>query len=243
MRAHGAGRVHERAKWLTREGKKACAMVSFSTLSLRENVPWAPADRNRFCTFSCPRLATTTLGERELSGMTITGAPASMSSKTLDARWGCSRTCKRPNRGKNTSFITRLCLFIQISFYDSSFYSQSDPPLQLSACQGRPAAGWNAGWTPPPQPGSAGCGHTALRPSAITPLCQSHASGNGQPAHTWKDQNRGNNQADFKQTPSKQENSSEIVHLLVDVEDESLPSLCGEALSVEITMRGKITQR
>lgn len=79
-------RAQQRATGLTREGKKACAMVSFSTLSLREKVPGAPADRKQFCTFSCPRLATTTLGEHELSGMRITGAPASMSSKTLDAR-------------------------------------------------------------------------------------------------------------------------------------------------------------
>lgn len=69
-------------------------MVSFSTLSLREKVPWAPAGRKQFCTLSWPRLATMTLDDRELSGMRITGAPASISSRTLDARWGCSRTCR-----------------------------------------------------------------------------------------------------------------------------------------------------
>lgn len=91
VRRYHMGR--KQASLLTREGKKACAMVSFSTLSLREKVPWAPAGRKQFCTFSWPRLATITLGDRELSGMRITGAPASISSRTLDARWGWSRTC------------------------------------------------------------------------------------------------------------------------------------------------------
>ena len=78
---------------LTRDGKKACAMVSFSTLSLSEKVPWVPAGRKELRTRSWPRLATMRRGERELSGIRITGAPASMSRSTRDALWGRSRTC------------------------------------------------------------------------------------------------------------------------------------------------------
>lgn len=79
---------------LTREGKKVCAIVSFSTLSLREKVPRVPAGRKWLRTRSWPRLATMRRLERELSGIKRTGAPASMSSSTRAARCGHSRTCR-----------------------------------------------------------------------------------------------------------------------------------------------------
>lgn len=87
--------INDLRVWLTRDGKKACTMVSFSTLSRAEKVPWAPAGKKQFCSLSWPRFATITLFEVELSGMIMTGAPASISSRTLVARWGWSLICKR----------------------------------------------------------------------------------------------------------------------------------------------------
>lgn len=87
---------------LTREGKKVCAIVSFSTLSLREKVPREPAGRKQLRTRSWPRLATMRRLERELSGIKRTGAPASMSSNTRAARCGRSRTCRAESELKQS---------------------------------------------------------------------------------------------------------------------------------------------
>lgn len=56
------------------------------TLFFSEKVPGMPANRNLFFTFSFPRLATIRLLDFELSGMSSTGAPASISRRTREAR-------------------------------------------------------------------------------------------------------------------------------------------------------------
>lgn len=73
-------------------------IVCGSTLSRNENVPCAPASKKEFCTLSRPRLATNTFKDCELSGIRITGAPASISSRILDARCGCSLTCRKSQK-------------------------------------------------------------------------------------------------------------------------------------------------
>lgn len=62
------------------------------TLFFSEKVPGIPANRNLFFTFSFPRLATIRLLDFELSGMSSTGAPASISRRTREARWALSLT-------------------------------------------------------------------------------------------------------------------------------------------------------
>lgn len=64
-------------------------------------------------------------------------------------------------------------------------YSQSDPLLLPSVFRGHPAAGWNVGWKPPPQPENAGCEHTAQRPSARKPWCLIPAPGKDRAVQIW----------------------------------------------------------
>lgn len=80
--------------WRQRWTRHVCC----STSSRDDNVPRAPASTKEFCTRSRPRLATNTFRDCELSGMTMTGAPASMSSRILDARCGCSLSCTSSRR-------------------------------------------------------------------------------------------------------------------------------------------------
>jgi hypothetical protein len=62
------------------------------TLSCKEKVPGKPAKRNLFFTFNFPKFATIRWFDLELSGMSRTGAPASISRRTREQRWAWSLT-------------------------------------------------------------------------------------------------------------------------------------------------------
>jgi len=66
-------------------------------LFFNEKVPGIPANKNLFLTFSFPRLATIRLLDFELSGISRTGAPASISRRTREARCALSLTWKEQN--------------------------------------------------------------------------------------------------------------------------------------------------
>lgn len=84
--------------------------------------------------------------------------------------------------------------------YLLKFYLQLGLPSQLFACQAHPVTVWSVGWRPPPQPGSAECGHTELKPSAEKPWCHIHAQGKDPAYHIWNKIQHKSNQNEYVRT-------------------------------------------